>query len=85
MSKEKKNEESLNPMSTFIKEVGSYFMDFLETDFHKRKLPKRSIKLHNDKGLLTGINLSKYPSFCKVGHDLVNECFREDILNIRDD
>lgn len=82
MPREKKSEESLNPMSFFIKEVGSYFMDFLETDFHKRKLPKRSIKLHNEKGLLTGINLSKYPSFCKVGHDLVNECFREDILNI---
>jgi hypothetical protein len=31
--------------SAFIKEVAKYFMDFLETDFHKRKNPKRSIQL----------------------------------------
>lgn len=24
----------------FIKEVAKYFMDFLETDFHKRKAPR---------------------------------------------
>jgi len=31
----------------FIKEVAKYFMDFLETDFHKRRNPKRSIQLRN--------------------------------------
>lgn len=66
----------------FIKEVGSYFMEFLETDFHKRKLPRRSIKLHNEKGLLTGLNLSKYPSFYKVAYKLVNNCFSGDILSL---
>lgn len=66
--------------SRFIKEVGSYFMEFLETDFHKRKLPRRSIKLHNDRGLLTGLNISKYPNFYKVGYKLINNCFDSDIL-----
>lgn len=56
-------------------------MEFLETDFHKRKLPRRNIKLHNDKGLLTGLNLSKYPSFYKVAYKLVNNCFRADVLS----
>src|SRR3989344_9187658 len=70
-----------NPMSLFIKEVGKYFMEFLETDFHKRKLPRRSIKLHNEKGLLTGLNLNKYPSFYRVAYKLVNSCFNSDILN----
>lgn len=66
----------------FIKEVGSYFMEFLETDFHKRKLPRRNIKLHNDKGLLTGLNLSKYPNFYKVAYKLVNSCFNDDVLSL---
>ena len=34
----------------FIKEVAKYFMDFLETDFHKRKNPRRSVKLRNGGG-----------------------------------
>ncbi|MDO8669108.1 MAG: DEAD/DEAH box helicase [Candidatus Buchananbacteria bacterium] len=74
-------EKQPNSLSCFIKEVGGYFMEFLETDFHKRKLPRRSVKLHNDKGLLTGINLSKYPSFYKVAYKLVNNCFNSDILS----
>ncbi|MFA5061956.1 MAG: AAA domain-containing protein [Patescibacteria group bacterium] len=65
----------------FIKAVGNYFMDFLETDFHKRKLPRRNIELHNEKGLLTGVNLNKYPSFYKVAYKLVNNCFNSDVLN----
>src|SRR3989344_4706623 len=72
-----------NPMSLFIKEVGKYFMEFLETDFHKRKLPRRSIKLHNEKGLLIGNNLSKYPSFYKVAYKLVNNAFGGDALTIQ--
>lgn len=67
--------QNTGSMSLFIKEVGGYFMEFLETDFHKRKLPRRSIKLHNEKGLLTGLNISKYPSFYKVAYKLVNNCF----------
>lgn len=47
----------------FIKEVAKYFMDFLETDFHKRRNPKRSVQLRNASNLLIGLNLSKYPSF----------------------
>jgi hypothetical protein len=50
----------------FIKEVAKYFMDFLETDFHKRKNPKRSIQFKNNNNLLIGINLNKYPSFSNL-------------------
>jgi hypothetical protein len=48
---------------TYLKEVAKYFMDFLETDFHKRKNPKRTIKHRNEDNLLLGIRLDKYPSF----------------------
>ncbi|MBI1833471.1 MAG: hypothetical protein HYR90_01470 [Candidatus Andersenbacteria bacterium] len=80
--KENKAKES-NSTTPFIKEVGKYFMEFLETDFHKRRLPRRSIKLHNDKGLLTGLNLSKYPSFYKVAYKLVNNAFTDAELTIQ--
>ena len=34
--------------SNFIEQLVKYFMDFLETDFHKRRKPKRSIKLRDN-------------------------------------
>jgi superfamily I DNA and/or RNA helicase/very-short-patch-repair endonuclease len=67
----KKDASSLD----FIKEVAKYFMDFLETDFHKRKNPKRSIKLRNEDNLLLGLNLSKYPSFSKTIQNTINQNF----------
>lgn len=81
MTKETSEKQNSGSMPLFIKEVGSYFMEFLETDFHKRKLPRRSIKLHSEKGLLTGVNISKYPSFYRVAYKLINNCFSSDILN----
>ena len=47
----------------FIKAVVTYFMDFLETDFHKRKNPRRVVKLKNEDNLTVGLNLLKYPRF----------------------
>lgn len=67
----------------FVKEVGKYFLDFLETDFHKRKLPRRSIRSHNEKGLLTGFNISKYPRFYKTVHKLLNNAFDDRSFTIQ--
>lgn len=47
----------------FAVDVAKYFMDFLETNFHKRKAPKRVYKSKNQKNLLTGINLKRFPEF----------------------
>jgi len=47
----------------FVKEIAKYFMDFLETDFHKQRTPKRVIRSRNNDNLLVGLNLGKYPSF----------------------
>jgi hypothetical protein len=54
--------EERNPL-LFIKEVAKYFMDFLETDFHKQRAPKRAIRFRDSNDLLVGINLKKYSSF----------------------
>ena len=40
------NEETSNNLQ-FVKEIAKYFMDFLETDFHKRKNPRRNIQFQN--------------------------------------
>jgi len=61
--------------SAFIKEVAKYFMDFLETDFHKRRNPKRSIKLRDQNNLLVGLNLNKYPAFNNLVWKSVNSAF----------
>ena len=47
----------------FIKEVSSYFQNFLETDFRKRRLPKRSIKATDRAGNKITLNLQKYTKF----------------------
>ena len=64
----------------FIKEVAKYFMDFLETDFHKRSAPKRSISFRNEKNYLVGINLKKYDKFTKIVRELINKNFNEEII-----
>src|SRR3989338_5211156 len=64
----------------FIKEIAKYFMDFLETDFHKRKSPKRSIQLRSDKNLLIGLNLNKYPSFNNTAWKAINHAFGKNVI-----
>ena len=47
----------------FIKSILKYYTDFLETDFHKRRSPKRKILFTNADNQLIGLNLSRYPKF----------------------
>lgn len=50
--------------SPFVKELARYFMEFLETDFHRRRLPKRAIVERNSQNLLIGVGLARYPNYC---------------------
>ena len=65
----------------FMKEVVKYFMDFLETDFHKRRSPKRTVQFRNDSNLLVGIDLSKYAKFRKLVCEAINQGFRKTRIN----
>src|SRR5437773_1967125 len=65
----------------FFKEVAKYFMDFLETDFHKHKFPKRSVKFRNKDNLLIGLNLQKYETFNRLVLKFVAANFNEAKLN----
>ncbi|KKK87751.1 hypothetical protein LCGC14_2750110, partial [marine sediment metagenome] len=66
----------------FAIDIAKYFLDFLETSFHKRRVPKRSISSKNENNLLTGVNLRKYPNFKKDVLSLVNENFAKKELVI---
>ena len=59
-------------MSEFVKEVAKYFMEFLETDFHKRRIPKRNTNNMTKKGDRVGINLEKYPALKEKLRELFN-------------
>lgn len=74
------SETSSGNSLAFIKELAKYYMDFLETDFRSRKIPKRSIQYRNNKNLLIGINLNKYDSFNRIIWELINNTFDENIL-----
>lgn len=79
-TKEKTKIEDKNGLA-FIKEVAKYFMDFLETDFHKRKNPKRSIQYRSSNNLLVGLNLNKYPTFYNLVWKAINHAFDKNTLN----
>ncbi len=66
---QEENNKGENGNLTFFRDVASYFMDFLETDFHKRRNPKRSIKLRNSDNLLVSMKTEKYPRFDKLLFD----------------
>lgn len=63
----------------FVKLLSRYFMDFLETDFKKRKWPKRSIKTINSSNLKISIPLYKYPKFIETIHNAIRERFSKAI------
>jgi hypothetical protein len=54
---------SKHGIAAFVSELATYYMDFLETDFHKRRVPKRSVKFRNNKNLRVGLDLAKYDAF----------------------
>ncbi len=70
-------EANPSPVLQFIKEVATYFMDFLETDFHKRRLPKRSIQFHSKDNLLVGLSLNKYSSFNRMIWEMITKNFEK--------
>src|SRR5580704_15317648 len=64
----------------FVKELAMYYMDFLETDFHRHKNPKRSVRLRSTDNLLVGINLARYPAFVQAAWKVILSGFSKDTL-----
>ncbi|WP_341789576.1 hypothetical protein [Rickettsia endosymbiont of Polydrusus tereticollis] len=65
----------------FVTEVARYFMDFLETDFHKVKNPKRHIQHRNSNNLQVCINLNKYKKYTSLVWKVIRSGFEDGTLN----
>jgi hypothetical protein len=63
--------------NSFIKEVCSYFMEFLQSNFKRGRFPKRHIKLKTSKGFKVGLDASKYPEFNKALKKIIHKNFKE--------
>jgi hypothetical protein len=61
----------------FIKEICTYFMDFLQSNFKRGRVPKRHIKLKDSKGFKVGVDASKYPEFNEALKNIVIKNFKE--------
>lgn len=68
----KENNKKITP---FAKEVTKYFLEFLETDFKKRRTPKRSLKFRDSDNLKLALNLSQYPDFKQKLNELLQNDF----------
>lgn len=67
----------------FNKSIIKYFMDFLETDFHKRKSPKRKIQYTDSNNLVVGCNLKKYSKFELKMNKLLSESFKINNFHVK--
>jgi hypothetical protein len=65
----------------FVTEVCRYFMDFLETDFHKVRNPKRNIQHRNSNNLQISINLNKYKKVTTRAWRLIKDGFEGNALS----
>ena len=80
-SKSDKSTNSNQGVIPFATELAKYFMDFLETDFHKVRNPKRNIQTKNNNNLQILINLNKYKKLPSRSWKLISSGFNSDILN----
>lgn len=65
----------------FVKDLATYYMDFLETDFHRRKNPKRSVRFRNADNLLVGINIARYPPLERAAWNVILSGFSKNTLS----
>jgi len=67
----------------FVKEVAKYFMNFLDTDFKKGRIPKRNTIQNTQKGLKVGFDLKKYPKLKNNLLTILNNGFEKEELKIK--
>ncbi len=76
--KEVTDSENKTNIVPFVTEVARYFMDFLETDFHKVRNPKRQIKYRNKDNLQVCIDLTKYSKYSALVWQTINSGYKTD-------
>ncbi len=71
---------SKDGIAAFVSELATYYMDFLETDFHRRRVPKRNVKFRNSKNLRVGLNLEKYDTFRSSALKVLESDMRQTLI-----
>jgi len=61
-----KSTSQKNNENIFLRDIARYFRDFLDTDFHRQRLPKRQIIRQDKQGNLTGIAIKKYSALTQA-------------------
>lgn len=79
-SSEVKKIEDKNSVVPFVKEVARYFMDFLETDFHKVRNPKRHIQYRTKDNLQICVPIARYEKYNKLMWSALKSGFTESSL-----
>ena len=73
----------IDAQTSFIKEICSYYMDFLKSGFKSSRFPKRYLRITDEKGYKIGIDLSKYEKFnLSLKKKINKEKGFEDSINI---
>ena len=67
----------------FVKEVAKYFMNFLETDFKKRRIPKRDTNKKTKSELTVWLDFEKYPKFKELLIKNLNTGFNKSELSAK--
>ncbi len=67
----------------FVREVWKYFMNFLETDFHKTRLPKRNSMSKISKWFKVWIDLDKYIWLKRDFYSIFHKGFEKNTLSIK--
>ena len=73
---------SFNPKE-FLIELCKYYMEFLETDFKDNRPPSRRVTFNNKDGILTDIDLARYPKLPQYSLRLLSNNFQDNpFMNI---
>jgi superfamily I DNA and/or RNA helicase/very-short-patch-repair endonuclease len=75
-----KEEPKAKGVVPFVKEVARYFMDFLETDFHKVRNPKRHIQYRDNNNLQICVDLAKYKKYNALAWKVIRSGFQDDAI-----
>lgn len=65
-----------NLFREFLIELCKYYMEFLETDFKDNRPPSRKVSTYNKDGILTDIDLTKYPKLSQYSLGLLSDNFQ---------
>lgn len=69
-------------VTEFASKVSRYFLEFLESDFHRQRAPRRRVQLRTDSGLLAAMALRRYPTLAQAVRQLI-ACAVKDGLELK--